>query len=202
MSNHNGNVDWGQVAGAGKKFAFVLASDGDNFTNSQYQQQSQGAKDAGMLAGAYHYARPSGDPNEQADHLLQTANYTNDGKTLPPVIDLEVNTKGDKCYGKSPAELGDWTKQFNDRVKQATGRDAIIYASTSYWSNCMKDSTQFTKNPLWLASYGVSNPKLPGGWDKYSFWQHSSTGNVPGISGPTDENVFRGSYEQLKAFAK
>lgn len=202
VSNHNGNVDWNQVAGAGKKFSYVLASDGDKFTNSQYQQQSQGAKDAGLLAGAYHYGRPTGDPNGQADHLLQTANYTNDGKTLPPVLDLEVNTKGDKCYGKSPQELADWTKQFTDHVKQTTGRDAVIYASTSYWSNCMGDSKQFNKNPLWLASYGVSDPKLPGGWDKYTFWQHDSSGTVPGIEGSVDQNVFKGSYDQLKAFAK
>jgi len=202
VSNHNGNVDWDKVAGAGKKFAFVLASDGESFQNSQYQQQTSGAKDAGLLVGAYHFGRPSGDPINQADHLLQTANYTNDGKTLPPVLDLEPNTKGDKCYGKDPGQLADWTKQFTDHVKQATGRDPIIYSSTGYWSKCMAGSDQFSKNPLWLASYGTKNPKVPQGWDEFAFWQHSSTGKVPGISGPTDENVFKGSAEKLQAFAK
>jgi GH25 family lysozyme M1 (1,4-beta-N-acetylmuramidase) len=202
VSNHNGNVDWSQVANAGKKFAFVLASDGENFQNSQYQTQSSGAKDAGLLVGAYHFGRPSGDPIAQADHLLQTANYTNDGKTLPPVLDLEPNTKGDKCYGKDPGQLADWTKQFTDHVKQATGRDPIIYSSTGYWSSCMAGNDQFKQNPLWLASYGTSNPKVPQGFDKFSFWQHSATGSVPGINGQTDENMYQGSLEQLQAFAK
>lgn len=66
----------------------------------------------------------------------------------------------------------------------------------------MGDKQDFQKNPLWLASYGVDDPKVPGGWPEYTFHQHTSTGKVDGISGSVDENKFAGSEDQLKAFAK
>lgn len=201
VSNHNGNVDWNKVAESGKKFTFVLSSDGEDFSSKKFDEQYQGAKDAGLMAGAYHFGRPDEDPVKQADKLLQNAKYTNDGKTLPPVLDLEPDTKGDNCYSKSPAEMNEWTKTFNDKVKKETGKDAIIYVSPSFWKQCAGSTDQFKQNPLWLASYGVSDPKVPGGWEQETFHQYSSTGNVPGISGPTDLNRFNGSIDELKKWA-
>lgn len=202
VSNHNGDADWQKVKADGKSFAFVLASDGENFSNQKYDEQVQGAKDAGLMTGAYHFGRPTGSATQQADRLLQTSHYQNDGKTLPPTLDLEVNTKGDTCYGKSPEELSGWVKEFTDKVKKETGRDPIIYSSTSFWSNCMGDKQDFQKNPLWLASYGVDDPKVPGGWPEYTFHQYTSKGEVDGISGSVDQNKFAGSEDQLKAFAQ
>lgn len=203
VSNHNGSVDWGQVAAAGQKFAFVLATDGESFTSSTFNEQYQGAKDSGLMAGAYHFGRPSGDATGQAERLLQTTGgYQNDGKTLPPVLDLEVDPNTGGCYGKSSAGMHEWTQEFTSHIKSKTGKDPIIYASPSFWQNCMDDSGAFSNNPLWLASYGVDNPTVPGGWNNYTFWQYSETGSVDGVSGPVDTNKFQGTGEDLKRLAR
>ncbi|GAB3543707.1 hypothetical protein GCM10027444_02600 [Actinopolyspora lacussalsi] len=202
VSNHNGPIQWNEVAASGEHYAFVLATDGGNFTNPMFDQQFNGAKNAGMLAGAYHFGRPTGSAVGQADRLLNTMGSTDDGKTLPPVLDLEVSPNGGGCYGKTSGQLHSWTQSFLDRVKSKTGEDAIVYASPSFWSSCMAGSQEFSENPLWLASYGVPQPSLFGGWDAYSFWQYTNKGSVPGITGPVDRNLFQGSGSDLLELAR
>ena len=201
VSNHNGKIDWKSVAASGKQFAFVLASDGQSFTSKTFDEQYNGAKNAGMMAGAYHFGRPSGSAEQQANRLLEVNKYTDDGKSLPPVLDLEVDPDTGSCYGLTTGQMHGWTQKFLDRIKEGTGKDAIIYASPSFWSQCMGGSDAFKDNPLWLASYGVDQPKVPGGWGEYDFWQYTEEGSVPGIEGDVDLNKFNGSVKELKDLA-
>ncbi|ASU80973.1 hypothetical protein CDG81_08860 [Actinopolyspora erythraea] len=202
VSNHNGPIDWNQVAASGEHYAFVLATDGGNFTNPMFQQQFNGAKNAGMLAGAYHFGRPNGSAVAQADRLMDTMGTINDGRTLPPVLDLEVSPNTGGCYGKTPGQMHAWTQTFLDRVKSRTGDEAIVYANPSFWSTCMAGSQAFSEHPLWLASYGVPQPSMFGGWNAYSFWQYTEKGSVPGITGPVDRNLFQGSGADLLKLAR
>ncbi len=60
--------------------------------------------------------------------------------------------------------------------------------------------------PLWLAQYPNSyvegsQPYLPRGWFKWTFWQYSEKGRVNGINAKVDLNVFNGSLEDLYKFA-
>lgn len=202
VSNHNGNIDWGKVAASGKEFAFVLATDGASFTNPMFQQQFQGAKKAGLLTSAYHFARPTGSATAQADRLLDTMGTSNGDRTLPPVLDMEVSPSGGGCYGKTPGQMHKWMQTFLDRVKDRTGEKGIVYANPSFWSQCMNGSEAFSEYPLWVAAYGVDSPSVPGGWDKYTFWQFTSKGSVPGVDGYTDINKFQGSGEDLLELAE
>ncbi|EQD82917.1 GH25 family lysozyme M1 (1,4-beta-N-acetylmuramidase) [Saccharopolyspora erythraea NRRL 2338] len=201
VSNHNGSIDWRKVAADGKQFTFVLATDGTSFTNPRYSEQYHGAKEAGLIAGAYHFARPDKSAEAQADRLLATADYQPDGRSLPPVLDLEVDPKGGGCYGLSVQEMHQWTDTFNRKIKDATGKDPIIYANPSFWNQCMGGTADYGDHPLWLASYGVSNPKVPAGFDNWDFWQYTDSGKVAGISKPTDLNQFQGGIERLKQLA-
>lgn len=198
VSNHNGSIDWNKVAASGQQFAFVLATDGMDFTSKSFETQFNGAKNAGLVAGAYHFGRPDESAVDQANRLLEVNKYTNDGKTLPPVLDLEVDSKGGDCYGLTSAQMHGWTQQFVDRIKEGTGEGPIIYASQSFWSQCMDDSKAFSNHPLWVANYEVEQPAIPGGWDTYDFWQYTEEGRVDGVDGDVDVNKFNGSAEQLR----
>ncbi|MER7012840.1 GH25 family lysozyme [Saccharopolyspora sp. NPDC000359] len=203
VSNHNGNIDWSQVAADGKKFTFVLATDGTSFTNPKYSEQYHGAKDAGLIAGAYHFARPSSSSGEaQADRFLDVADYQSDGKTLPPVLDLEVDPNSGGCYGMSVDEMHQWTQAFNDRVQERTGKEPIIYANPSFWRQCMGSTDSFDGHPLWLASYGVDSPSVPNGFSNWHFWQYTDKGDVAGISGNTDLNLFQEGMARLEKLAR
>ncbi|OZM71692.1 lysozyme [Amycolatopsis antarctica] len=201
VSNHNGTVDFGSVKKDGRDFAFVLASDGNSFSSPEFSKQYKGAGEAGLIRGAYHFARPGGSAAKQADHFLSVADYSNDGKSLPPVVDMEANPDGAACYGLGAAEMKDWIKGFLARVKEKTERDAIIYTSPGFWKDCTGNSEMFTENPLWVAAWKVDKPEVPGGWKNYTFWQYSDSGSVPGVSGPVDVNRFNGTVTELKALA-
>lgn len=203
VSNHNGDIDWSKVAADGKKFTFVLATDGTSFTNPRYGEQYHGAKGAGLIAGAYHFARPgSSSAEEQAERFLNTAGYQADGKTLPPVLDLEVDPKVGGCYGLSVDEMHRWTKTFNEKVKERTGKDAIIYANPSFWRECMGSTDAFGNHALWLASYGVDNPAVPNGFGDWDFWQYTSKGRVAGINTNTDLNQYKEGLARLERLAR
>lgn len=202
VSNHNGDIDWSRVAAAGKKFTFVLATDGTGFTNPRYSEQYHGAKNAGLIAGAYHFARPGSSSAEvQAERFLNISDYQADGKTLPPVLDLEVDPNSGGCYGLSVADMHLWTKTFNDKVKERTGKDPIIYANPSFWRQCMGGTDTFGGHALWLASYGVDSPAVPNGFNDWDFWQYTDQGSVAGIGGNTDLNQYQEGFERLKQLA-
>ena len=60
--------------------------------------------------------------------------------------------------------------------------------------------------PLWLAQYPNnyvegSQPSLPRGWFKWTFWQYSEKGAVNGINAKVDLDLFNGTLEELYKFA-
>jgi lysozyme len=62
VSHHNGEVDWFAVARSDVKFAYVKATDGHGFVDPRFGQSWAQMREAGLLRGAYHFARP-GDPD-------------------------------------------------------------------------------------------------------------------------------------------
>ena len=88
-----------------------------------------------------------------------------------------------------------WIRDFLNRYKARTGRDAVIYTSASWWSSCTDDSTAFGSTPLWVARYASSAGTLPAGWSSYTMWQYTSSGQTVG-----DHDRFNGSADKLKQF--
>ena len=89
-----------------------------------------------------------------------------------------------------------WVGSFVKEYKRLTGRDAVIYTTTDWWTRCTGNTKKFSQtNPLWLARYGTTTPgKLPGSWEWATFWQYSAS--------PVDQNRFSASYKRLVVLAK
>jgi len=196
VSNYQGDVDFAQVRASGATFAFVLATDGTTFASPTFPDQYSDARAAGMFRGAYHFARPSASSGAaQADRFLDVIGWVRDpaerdGFTLPPVLDYE-DVDG-ACAGLTPQQHVDWIRSFIDRVHERTARNPIIYTNRGTWQACTGDTTAFRDQRLWVAEWGVAAPALFGGWPRYSFWQTTDSGSVPGITGPVDLNVYEG----------
>jgi GH25 family lysozyme M1 (1,4-beta-N-acetylmuramidase) len=195
-------INWGQVAAAGYRFAFIKGTQGNYYTNPYFASDYQAAAAAGMFRSAYHFADPSvSDGVSQADYLLAAAPYAADGHTLPPAVDLEDIQGPGFCYGLSPGQMIAWITAFSNEIQARTGRAPIIYTRASWWNQCTGGSSAFANNPLWVANYGVNSPTLPAGWGTWTFWQWTSSGSVPGISGSVDVSYFNGSDAGLGSFA-
>jgi hypothetical protein len=125
---------------------------------------------------------------------------TNDGRTMPPLLDIEYNPYGATCYGMSAAAMVSWIHDFVNTIHARIGRWAAIYSTTNWWSTCTGNSNQFAANPLFIARYpnSISDGAgtLPASWSSYTIWQYADAGVFPG-----DQDVFNGSPAQLAAFS-
>ncbi|GEC04338.1 hypothetical protein SSP24_19930 [Streptomyces spinoverrucosus] len=203
VSSHQKNVDWQQARAKGARFVYVKATESTTYRNPQFGRQYSGARNAGLIRGAYHFALPnkSSGKTQAAYFVRNGGDWQPDGWTLPPALDIEYNPydKKKKCYGLSKATMVAWIKAFSDEVKRRTGRRPVIYTTTHWWNTCTGGSRAFGRDhALWIARYDSATAgTLPAGWSLWTFWQYDNSGSLPG-----DQNLFNGSMTQLKRFAK
>ncbi|GAB3404319.1 lysozyme [Flindersiella endophytica] len=196
VSSHQGNVDWAYWWGQGKRFAYVKATEGTSYKNPYFAQQYNGSYNVGMIRGSYHFALPNVSSGAtQANYFASSGGgWSGDGKTLPGALDIEYNPYGATCYGLSQASMVNWIRDFTSTYKARTGRDAVIYTTTDWWSQCTGNNSSFgSTNPLWIARYSSSVGTLPAGWGFHTFWQYTSS--------PIDQNYFNGAIDRLQALA-
>lgn len=197
------NINWNQVWTNGARFVYVKATENTNYASAQFSQQYSGSAAVGIIRGAYHFAVPNASSGAaQANYFVSNGGaWHPDGKTLPPLLDIEYNPYGtDTCYGLPPAQMVAWIADFSATVLARTGRSPAIYSTTNWWTKCTGNSSNFSKNPLFIARYPANIASgagtLPASWSNYSMWQYASSGIFPG-----DQDVFNGSYISLQNFA-
>lgn len=205
VSYWNAGIDWPKVRAAGQRFTFIKASEGDGYLDPTFDDNWRGARAAGLLRGAYHFFRANVDAKKQANKFIDYVRSMNDNGELPPVLDLETND------GQSRDKIISRAKTWLEIVETAFNRKPILYSGQYFLQDYFSEvgggpPTWAKDHPLWLAQYPNnyvegSQPYLPRGWFKWSFWQYSEKGRVNGINAKVDLNVFNGSLEDLYRFA-
>ena len=167
VSSFQDTIDWTTVAkpvaqgGGGIQFAFIRASRGRATStstlvnkDSTYDANIADAKSAGVLAGAYHYARYDiNDPLEEANDFLAVARDQMAPGYLRPVLDLE------QANSLTKAALTTWALTFSDRIQAVTGIRPIIYCNTDFATNEIDGTTTtasgvtLPQHDLWIARY-------------------------------------------------
>lgn len=199
VSSHQRDVAWSTLWSSGTRWAYTKATEGTSYQNPYFAQQYGGAYGVGMVRGAYHFATPdSSGGTAQADYFVDhSGGWSGDGRTLPGVLDIEWNPYGAACYGKSTSAMVSWIADFLNTYKARTGRDAVIYTATSWWTQCTGNYAGFaTANPLWIARYATDPGTLPAGWSFYTMWQYTSSGPTVG-----DHDKFNGALDRVVALA-
>jgi GH25 family lysozyme M1 (1,4-beta-N-acetylmuramidase) len=195
VSNHQGSINWASIAAAGTDFAYAKATEGLTYVDPTFVANNSGAKANGVYIGAYHFGRPdSGSPAAQADHFLASARYVRDGRTLPPMLDIESGTTVGlaNCYGLSTSAMVSWISGFVNEVRAKTGSPTMIYTGAGFWNPCTASSSAFRSNFLFVANWSSAPTPLPGGWSGWTLWQYADSGSLPG-----DQDVFNGTLAQL-----
>jgi GH25 family lysozyme M1 (1,4-beta-N-acetylmuramidase) len=189
VSHHQGTVNWSAVHGAGHSFAFAKATEGTGFVSSTYQVNEAGMKAAGLVAGAYHFMQP-GNGAAQADHFLDVVGEPNG---MLCTVDVETTSSG---AHPSSADAHAFADRF---AEQTGGHPLILYTGRWYWKDILGDPYGADIGPLWHSAYSSSPGALYGGWGEFTFWQWTSSGSCPGISGGCDLNYFYGDRDALVA---
>lgn len=76
-----------------------------------------------------------------------------------------------------------------------------IYTGVWAWFNIMRNgSHKYGDRKLWIANYGVLEPRLPmySSWDKFWMWQHTEHGRLPGYHSNLDLNRFGGTEQEFR----
>ncbi len=205
VSYWNAGIDWPKVRAAGQRYVFAKATEGDFYADPTFDDNWRGAKSAGLLRGAYHFFRCNVDPKRQANKFIDYVKSMNDYGELPMALDLETND------GQTKEKIIARVKTWLDVVEDAFKRKPIIYSRAFFLQDYLSEAgggpPAWAKDyPLWLAQYPNvyvegSEPILPRGWYKWTFWQYSQTGRVNGINAKVDLDVFHGSLEELYKFS-
>ena len=188
VAKYQNSIDWPRVRSAGINFAFIKATEGGDGLDSRFRENWAAAKAAGIPRGAYHFFYWCRNGSEQADWYIR--NVPKEKGALPPVIDAEWNMESPTCAKKVPAATAKkWLRQFADKVTRHYGQTPIMYTTVDFYrDNRLAD---FDGVQFWLRST-AGHPSEKYVNQNWMFWQYTGTGKVPGISTPTDINVFRG----------
>jgi lysozyme len=197
------------------------ATEGCTFRDERFYGAMNAAEDAGLLRGAYHFARGTSDPVDQAEVFVARVRGLARHDDILLALDLEGSLDDPRTpENEAPTTMTtENAARFVEHVRTLTGRWPLLYAGLSKLRTRMKrtdDATRATlgRCPLWLAAYGPNPLKLapPAPWASWSLQQYTNgsagphdTARFPrtiaGFERPAqDHSVFRGTLEELRAW--
>ncbi len=189
ISAWQGDIDWQKVRAAGTAFVYIKATEGGDHLDPKFLENWYAAKRAGVARGAYHFLYWCRPANEQA--LWFMLNVPADPDALPPVLDVEWNAHSPTCPKRVSRETAlDSIKTMLDTMEAYTGKRPIIYTDPVFHREVLEG--EFNDYSFWLRSV-AAEPEERYSNRPYAFWQFTTTGQVPGIAGKVDRNVFNGA---------
>lgn len=218
VSGYQTSVNWTTVENAGIVFAWSKATEGTYYVNPYFTSQESGARGVGIYIGAYHFARPSDDPNLTGANSAQSeANYywsvassycKPGGGYLVPMLDWEDTGATNGYPNFTAAYMSSWVNEWCDTVSNdiwtASGVVVrpVVYTGTWYSeasSTYPGLTTAVTALPNWMSDY-PSSPNAQTGspsgytypWSSWNIWQYADTNASGG-----DSDVFNGTWSQF-----
>lgn len=209
-------IDMHRVAREGYSFCVVKATegpyrDGSGYLNPEYRRQFDGAREAGMIVGSYHFLVET-PVKPQVDLFLRTI-----GDPRGQLIMVDYEAYAEPYAYLSPTE--DTLREFVRELKKRVGRHPILlYSGQGYWEEHPANGPVGDMGVVtWDASYPYHPEAGLGsvlyhraladgfGWGKAwgdqepMIWQFSANGLVAGMQ--IDVNAFRGSRGELRALS-
>ena len=129
-----------EVAAAGKKFAFMKASEGTKYVDPTYATNRAQANANGIKVGAYHFAKPGHRRRRRGGRgrPLHRDGGPGPPATCCPVLDLEV-TGG---LG-TDASCRPGSRRSSTGSTRRPAERAMIYTSPNFWTTNMGNTTSF-----------------------------------------------------------
>jgi GH25 family lysozyme M1 (1,4-beta-N-acetylmuramidase) len=220
-----GPIDWGAVRAAGIRFVYVKCTD-NTWTDPRFAEYADGARAAGLYAGAYHVLHPQSEIAAQLAHFEGASRGLGFGlRELPPAITCELPWPTHwASVGLSPRRALGAVVECVARIEDRWSRTPVIYSGAGWWSalGALPDAA-LARCPLWQAAYpsptpvdpttlATPKPLIP--WSAATFWQYSGMHSqpVPGVRSPrcnehpncqhVDRDVFLGSEGELRRLAR
>ena len=189
VSRFQPRVNWATARASGVNFAFIKATEGIEDRDPMFEAHWRGAGAAGVRRGAYHFFYHCQPAADQARWFIR--NVPRSPGALPPVLDMEWTPTSPTCrIRRDGATIRAEAEDFLRIVGRHYGQRPILYATVDFFEdNAM---WKLAGTEFWLRST-AAHPRDVYGGQRWTFWQYTGTGLVPGIAGKVDINVFAGS---------
>ena len=189
VSKWNGVIDWDRVRGAGVEFAIVRAGYRGSVTGSLVEDpyfvaNMRGAAASGVPVGVYFFTQAVNEVEavEEASAVIRLVREYN--LDYPVFIDTEGAGGNGRADGLDPETRTLVCEAFCRTIENA-GYRAGVYASRNWYNNNLY-TDRLDNYFIWLAEYR-SVPIYQG---YYQMWQYTSKGEIDGISGNVDMDIY------------
>jgi lysozyme len=188
LSHHNATPDFRDAFSGGLRAVILKATQGLTYTDPTYQARARPARDAGLMAGAYHFG-VNADGVKQADYFLKQVQP--DERTLL-ALDWETNPSGGTMTLAQ-------AHAFVERIHQKTGRYPLLYSGSAFLKERLGRFYDpiLSKCPLWLAQYGP-RANVQASWKTWTLWQYTDHGIIERNAGSADRSRFNGDLDGLR----
>lgn len=179
VSRWQGRIDWDAVKRSGKIDGVMLRAMGNKngkpYLDPYFARNYAECARLGIPVGGYYYTCAV-TPRQTEEELaaLKTALR---GKTfqLPLAIDVE----DPRLRSLAPAKLSALVAEAAAQL-EAWGLYAMVYTYTNFADTAL-DMAALAAYDLWIADYRGKRPAR-----RHGMWQYTSSGKIPGVSGPVD----------------
>ena len=187
VSRWQGSIDWDAVKRSGKIDGVMIRAMGNKngkpYLDPYFARNYAECARLGIPVGGYYYTCAV-TPRQTEDELaaLKTALR---GKTfqLPLAIDVE----DPRLRSLAPAKLSALVAEAAAQL-EAWGLYAMVYTYTNFADTALA-AQPLAPYDLWLADYRGKRPAR-----RHGMWQYTSSGTIPGVSGPVDLSVAYKDY--------
>jgi lysozyme len=193
VSGHQGIIDWDRLKAGSVDFAYIKASEGENFNDPRFSRNWYASEQAGILRGAYHFFTQCRTGKVQAENFIRVV--PKDSNALPPAIDAEH--MGPCRQSAAVKDVAAEIESFLDALQAHYGVRPIIYTTREFHDAYL--AGKFRKERFWIRSLMVPPDFREAQW---LFWQYHNDGRRAGISGAVDLNAFKGTVAELEALRK
>jgi len=188
VSHYQAKINWDTIAAQAIDFAFVKATEGTDHADTLFCNNWSDIKRVGLKRGAYHFFRPRSSVLKQAQNFMSQVNL--EPGDLPPVLDVEVTD------GASDELVIKRVRTWVEIIEHHYQVKPIIYTNLNFYKQYIRQN--FDDYPIWIARYNTREPKLANN-QQWQFWQYGNRGQLKGINGFVDFNVFKGSLLELES---
>lgn len=191
ISHHQGDIEWEKLSKAKINntpltFIIIKATQGVGYIDGNFRSNFKNAQKYGFIRGAYHYWSNRTTPEKQAEYYINKVHL--EKGDLAPILDVE-----DYPESLSVSDFQNKVLKWLNIVEDEYGVTPIIYTGFKFKTTYL-NSPVFDRYPFWMAHYYVKEVEYKGEW---KFWQHTDAGELPGIKGYVDFDIYNGSYYDL-----
>ncbi len=190
VSAYQGDINWKKVKASGIDFAMIrlgyrgYGKAGRLVEDDWAQKNLFEAKREGLSIGAYFFSQALTfqEVEDEIQFMLKILrDHTLD---MPIVLDWEIPTPEARTANMDAQTLTELQLYFCQRM-EAMGYQPMVYFNWHQSENLYYLS-ELENYPFWLALY---QDRMTYPW-KVEMWQFTCTGQVPGIQGDVDVNVY------------